>query len=398
MSTLLERAKALAPELVAIRRDIHQHPEVGFAEHRTSQLVLNYLQGLGLQPQTIAGTGVVATLRGKSRGKSPGKTIALRADMDALTITEQAQHTYISKTPGLMHACGHDGHTAILLGTAKLLSELKDLSGNVKFVFQPAEEGPGGALPMIEAGVLANPTVDAMLGLHVGTVQYTAGQIALRYGAVCAAPDNIEIVVKGKGGHGGHPHGAIDAIVTAGHLIVALQSIVSREIDPAAAVVLSLGTVRGGYRENVIADEVALTGTVRTLSPEIRSSMPDRIERIVKGVCDSFRCHYSFTYTQGYPALYNDDAMTELTEQVAQEVLGSANVFRAPYPTMGGEDFSYFAEKVPACFFMLGATNSAKQCDYVIHHPKFNFDEDAIPVGMAVLAETACAYLKRHRD
>ncbi|MBT9154525.1 MAG: putative hydrolase YxeP [Firmicutes bacterium] len=391
MSTLLERAQALAPELISIRRDIHQHPEVGFAEHRTSQLVFNYLQELSLKPQIVAGTGVVATLR----GTSPGRTIALRADMDALTITEQAEHTYTSKTPGLMHACGHDGHTAILLGVAKLLSEVKDLPGNVKFIFQPAEEGPGGALPMIEAGVLGNPQVHAMLGLHVGTVQYTAGQIALRYGSVCAAPDNIEIVVKGKGGHGGHPHGAIDAIVTAGHLIVALQSIVSREIDPAAAVVLSLGTVRGGYRENVIADEVTLTGTVRTLSPEIRSSMPDRIERIVKGVCDSFRCHYSFTYTQGYPALYNDEVMTALTEEVAQEVLGSANVFRAPHPTMGGEDFSYFAEKVPACFFMLGATNSAKQCDYVIHHPKFNFDEDAIPVGMALLAETAYAYLMR---
>lgn len=394
MPTLLERAKVLAPELVDIRRDIHQHPEVGFAEHRTSQLVFNYLEQHGLTPQIVAGTGVVATLR----GNSPGRTIAIRADMDALTVTEQAEHDYTSKTPGIMHACGHDGHTAILLGTAKLLSELKDIPGNVKFIFQPAEEGPGGALPMIEAGVLDNPTVHAMLGLHIGTVQYTAGQIAVRYGAACAAPDNIEIVVKGKGGHGGHPHGAIDAIVTAGHLIVALQSIVSREIDPVASVVLSLGTVRGGYRENVIADEVTLTGTVRTLSPEIRRSMPERIERIVKGVCDSFRSTYAFSYTEGYPSLHNDDSMAALVETVAQEVLGTANVFRAPYPTMGGEDFSYFAEKVPACFFMLGATNSAKQCDYVIHHPKFNFDEDAIPVGMAVLAETALTYLKKHRE
>jgi len=395
MSTLLNRARALAPEFVAIRRDIHRHPEVGLAEHRTSQLVFDYLKGLGLAPVRVASTGVVATLS----GETPGKTIGLRADMDALTVTEQADHDYRSKSPGLMHACGHDGHTAILLGAAKLLTETQDrLVGNVKFIFQPAEEGPGGALPMIQEGALLSPAVDAMLGLHIGTVQYTAGQVALRYGAVCASPDNIEIVLKGKGGHAGHPHAAVDTIVTAGHLIVALQSIVSREIDPAAAVVLSLGTVKGGYRENVIADEVTLTGTVRTLSAEIRSSMPERIERIIKGVCASFRCQYTFTYTQGYPALHNDSVMTALTEEVAQELLGNKNVFQAPSPSMGGEDFSYFAEAVPSCFFMLGAMNEAKDCDYVIHHPKFNFDEDAIPVGMAVLAETALTFLRKNTE
>lgn len=392
MSELLRRAKELANEFIDIRRDIHQHPEVGFQEHRTANLVVDYLKSLGLAPELVAGTGVVATIK----GTPGGKTIAIRADMDALTISEQAEHDYISKTAGVMHACGHDGHTAILLGVAKLLSEVKDLPGNVKLLFQPAEEGPGGAQPMIEAGVLDNPKVDACIGLHVGTVKYKTGQIALRYGAVCAAPDNIEIVVKGKGGHGAHPHNSIDAIVAAGHIIVALQSLVSREIDPLASAVVTLGTIKGGYRENIIADEVVMTGTVRTLSAEIRDSMPERIERVVKGVCESHRCNYSFKYTRGYPVLINDDGMTSLTEAVAQKVLGAENVFRAPAPSMGGEDFSYFAEKVPSCFFSLGAMNAEKQCDYPGHHPKFNFDEDAIPIGMTLLAETALAYLTKH--
>ncbi|MBS3939006.1 MAG: amidohydrolase [Peptococcaceae bacterium] len=390
MSPLLAQAQALAPEIVSIRRDLHKNPELGFAEHRTAQLVADYLTKLGLVPRIMANTGVVATIS----GQRPGKTIALRADMDALPITEQADHEYVSTTTGLMHACGHDGHTAILLGAAKLLATNNDFPGNVKLIFQPAEEGPGGAMPLINEGVLENPTVDAIFGLHLGTFVVHAGQIALREGPVCAAPDTITIVVRGKGGHGAHPHLSVDAVVAAGHVIVALQTIVSREIDPLSAVVLSLGTINGGYRENVIADEVIIKGTVRTLSPEIRATMPMRIERVIRGTCESLRAEYTFSYEMGYPVLINDRDMTNLAEKVSQRVLGPENTLRATHPSMGGEDFSYFAERVPACFFYLGALNAEKGCHYPIHHPKFNFDEDAIPVGMAMLAEICLEYLQ----
>ena len=341
--------------------------------------------------ESVAGTGVVGLLK----GRPGGKTIALRADMDALTIPEQTGVEYASTVPGIMHACGHDGHTAILMGTAKLLVEHKDFTGNIKFLFQPAEEGPGGALPMVEAGVLDNPRVDAAVGLHLGTVKYTTGQIALRDQAVCAAPDTIQITVKGKGGHGAHPHHSVDAIVAAGHIITSLQSIVSREMDPLASAVITIGTINGGYRQNIIADEVIMRGTVRTLDSVVRDSMPERIERIIKGICDSFRCEYALSYEKGYPVLINDTATTEFVQQVASKLLGENNVFKALHPSMGGEDFSYFAEKVPSCFFSLGAMNINKQCDYPGHHPKFNFDEDAIPVGMALLAENCLDYLKK---
>ena len=291
MGNLLERAQELSTEFIAYRRDFHQHPEIGFEEVRTAKIVKDFLTQLGLEVESVAGTGVVGLLK----GRPGGKTIALRADMDALTIPEQTGVEYASTVPGIMHACGHDGHTAILMGTAKLLVEHKDFTGNIKFLFQPAEEGPGGALPMVEAGVLDNPRVDAAVGLHLGTVKYTTGQIALRDQAVCAAPDTIQITVKGKGGHGAHPHHSVDAIVAAGHIITSLQSIVSREMDPLASAVITIGTINGGYRQNIIADEVIMRGTVRTLDSVVRDSMPERIERIIKGICDSFRCEYALS-------------------------------------------------------------------------------------------------------
>jgi len=391
MSKLLQRAKELGSEFINFRRDFHRHPELGFQEARTAKIVTDYLTSLGIEAHPVAGTGVVGLLR----GREGGKTIAVRADMDALTITEQTGKEYASAIPGVMHACGHDGHTAILMGVAKLLSENKDFTGNVKFLFQPAEEGPGGAKPMVEAGVLENPTVDAAVGLHLGTIKYTVGQIAVRDGAVCAAPDTIEIKLKGKGGHGAHPHNSVDAIIAAGHIITTLQSIVSREIDPLASAVITIGTIHGGYRENIIADEVIMRGTVRTLDAEVRKTMPERIERIISGICKSLRCEFELIYEHGYPVLRNDSAMTHHVRHVAAQVLGADNVFEAPHPSMGGEDFSYFAEKVPACFFSLGAMNAAKQCDYPGHHPKFDFDEDAIPVGMALLAEICISYLSK---
>lgn len=387
----LTRAQQLKDEFIAYRRDFHQHPELGFEEVRTSGIVAEYLESLGIEVTRVANTGVLGLLRG---GK-PGRTMALRADMDALSIPQQNDVPYKSTSPGKMHACGHDGHTAILMGVAKLLSEVKDeIPGTVKFFFQPAEEGPGGALPMVEAGVMENPTVDAVMGLHVG-VNLPTGQVGLKAGPSSAGTDSITITLEGKGGHGAHPHGSIDTIVAAGHLIVAMQTIASREIDPLGSVVVTLGTVNGGYRNNVIAHTVELTGTVRTLDPVVRDSMPERIERIIKGVCETFRCKYEFDYHKGYPSVVNDSAMADLAEAAAQRLLGVENVVRTANPSMGGEDFAYFAEKAPGIFLRLGAGNEEKDCVYPGHHPFFNFDEDAIPVGMAVLAEATLDFLKQ---
>ncbi len=392
MSELMTRAQALKDEFIEFRRDFHRNPELGMQEVRTASIVAEHLRDLGIEVTTgIANTAVVGLLK----GGQPGKTIALRADMDALTIPEQSGAEYASTIAGKMHACGHDGHTAILMGVAKLLSEMKDeIPGNVKFFFQPAEEGPGGALPMVEAGVMENPHVDGVMGLHIST-DIKTGQIGLKAGASSAGTDSITITISGKGGHGAHPHKSIDAIVAAGHIIVALQTVASREIDPLGSVVVTIGTINGGYRGNVIADNVVMTGTVRTLDPDVRASMPERIERIINGICQSLRCECELKYDKGYPSVINAPEMADLMEAVGQRVLGKENVARIANPSMGGEDFAYFAEKAPGIFFRLGAGNEEKACIYPGHHPKYNFDEDAIPVGMALLAEAALEYLRK---
>ena len=392
--SLLQRATELQDQFTEFRRDFHRNPELGMEEERTAKIVADYLNSLGLEVQTgVGGTGVVGVLR----GNLPGRTIAIRADMDALTIIEQTNREYSSTIPGKMHACGHDGHTAILMGVAKLLLEVQDqLKGNVKFLFQPAEEGPGGALPMINDGALENPVVDAAIGLHLNTTNFKTGEIGVKWGVSSAGTDGIKLTINGSGGHGAHPHKSVDAIIAAGHFITAVQSIASREIDPLGSVVVTIGTINGGYRQNIIADEVVMTGTVRTLDPTVRSSMPERLERILKGICETFRCSYAFTYDHGYPSVVNNDDMSDLVSDVAKDVLGADKFHRIANPSMGGEDFSYFAERVPAAFFSLGAANADKNCAYPGHHPKYDFDEDAISVGMAVLASAAIAYLNKN--
>ena len=388
----LAKARTLQAEFVGLRRDIHQHPELGFEEIRTAGIVAKYLQSLGLEVTTmVGGPGVVGLLR----GDLPGKTVALRADMDALPVPEQSGVEYASTVPGKMHACGHDGHTAILLGVARLLSGIREqIPGNVKFFFQHAEEGPGGARPMIEAGAMDNPRVDGILALHLGN-DLPTGTIGLVAGASTASSDSFELTIAGKGGHGAHPHKSIDAIAAAGHVIVALQTIISREIDPLGAAVVTIGTINGGYRRNVIADQVIMTGTVRTIDQAVQQAIPGQIERIIQGVCGALRCQYQFIYNYGVPSVVNALEMTDLVEGVAKRVLGEQNVFRGNKPTMGGEDFSFFAQRAPGVMFSLGAGNPAKGCDFPIHHPRFNFDEDAIPVGMAILAESALEFLCR---
>lgn len=389
----LKRATELKDEFIAFRRDFHSHPELGMQEVRTAGIVADYLRSLDLEVRTeVGGTGVVGLIR----GRMPGKTIAIRADMDALTILEQTEVEYESTLKGKMHACGHDGHTAILMGIARLLSENADqLRGNVKLLFQPAEEGPGGALPMIKDGALENPQVDAAIGLHINTIAFKTGEVGVKWGVSSAGTDGITLTIRGKGGHGAHPHKSVDAIVAASQFVNAVQSIASREVDPLGSVVVTIGTINGGYRGNVIADEVVMTGTVRTLDATLRSTMPERLERILKGVCDTFRCTYSMTYDAGYPSVVNNDDMCDLVFAAAQDIVGKENTYRITNPSMGGEDFSYFAELVPASFFSLGAANAEKGCDFPGHHPKYNFDEDAIPVGMAVMAHAAVKYLSK---
>lgn len=381
--------QALAADLSSIRRQIHQHPELGFQEVETARLVVSSLQGLGLDIQTeVARTGVVATLD----GARPGRTVLVRADMDALPVAEDSAAPYKSKHDGIMHACGHDGHTAVLVGLARVLAAKRDqIAGTVKLVFQPAEEGPGGAEPMIAAGVLENPKVDAALGFHLWN-NLPVGQIGVRPGPVMASTDQVDIIVHGKGGHGAKPHLSVDAVVVASHVVTALQSIVSRMVNPLHSAVITIGTINGGFRHNIIAPQVEMSGTVRTYDKALREEMPRRIERLVRGVCDSMGATFEMHYHRVYPTTVNDPGMTALVDAAARKVVGDANVL-AVEPSMGGEDMSYFLDAVPGCYFFLGSANPEKGLDQPHHSPAFDFDEGALPIGVQVLQQSVFDYL-----
>jgi len=387
---LLLRAKALLPEMIGYRRQFHQHPELGMEEFETAAKVAEVLRSLGLEPrERVGGTGVVVTIP----GRGPGKTIAIRADMDALPVAEENDKPYASKVPGKMHACGHDGHTAGLLGVAHLLSEMRDkFDGQVKLLFQPAEEGPGGAEPMIRDGAMKDPDVDAVIGLHLNT-EIPTGQIGLVRGIVSAAPDGFMITIKGVGGHGAHPHRSVDAIAVAAQVVTALQTIPSREVDPVNPIVITVGTINGGFRGNVIAPSVTMTGTVRTLDPDLRATVEERMRRLVGGICQAMRAEYEMGYSYGYPSVVNDNDITNLVETAAAGILGDENVLRIPTPSMGGEDFAHFAQEAPGCFVRLGARNEAKGTVFPGHHPRYDFDEDAMAVGAAVMVQAALDFL-----
>lgn len=389
---ILEKARALTDWLVNFRRDLHQHPELGMEEVRTAGLVADRLRALGVEVRTgVGGTGVVGLIR----GARPGPTIALRADMDALPIQDQKQVPYASQVPGKMHACGHDGHTTMLLGAATLLAGMKEeLRGNVKFLFQPAEEGPGGAIPMIEAGALEDPRVDAVVGLHLHN-DLPVGQIGIRYGTTNASTDSFEIKILGEGGHGAYPHGAVDAVVVAAQVVMGLQTLVSRETDPLDSVVLTVGTINGGYRHNVIADQVVMTGTIRTLDPKTREAMPQRMERVLQGITQAGRARYELKINPGYASVFNEERITRLVEETGRELLGAENVVLIPRPSMGGEDFAYFAQRVPGCFFRLGSRNEEKGIVFPGHHPKYDFDEGALPIGVGMLVQTVLHFQER---
>jgi amidohydrolase len=391
LEQILDKARALQEEIVRWRRDFHLHPELAFQETRTSQIVADHLTELGLEVKRGVGrTGVVGVLR----GSAPGPTIGLRADMDALPIQDQKTVPYKSAIPGKMHACGHDAHTSILMGAAKLLSRhFRPEQGNIVFVFQPAEEDQGGAQEMINDGLLSDFQIQAMAGLHVFP-GVPVGQITAVRGVGCAAADTLRIKVIGNSGHAARPHQAIDAITATAEVISALQHIPSRFVDPLDPVVITIGKIQGGTAANVIAAEVELIGTVRTLNPKLREQMPKLIEQVVGGVTGALGASYELAYEFGYPSVINDDRMVDLALGTADRLLGEGSS-KIVEPSMGGEDFSYYTHHVPGVFFRLGVGNPEKNAVYPLHHPMFDLDEEALPIGAALLSAMALEFTKR---
>jgi amidohydrolase len=367
-----------------VRREIHRFPELGFEEERTAAVVERELDDCGIAHRRVAKTGVVGIIR----GAVAGRTVGLRADMDALPIGEESGEPFASELPNRMHACGHDAHTGMLIGAARVLqAERATLAGNVVLLFQPAEEGPGGALPMIEAGVMdAEPKIEAIAMLHVD-IRIDAGDISLTPGPVNAAADDFHITVRGVGGHGAAPHKAQDTIPCSAAIVLALQNIAARETDPLANIVVTVGTIAGGYRNNVIADSVTLSGTVRTTDPAVRDSIEPRIQRIIDGVAAAYGCSAELKVIYGYPPVVND---AELAVAFTEYVRATTPiVVHALAPTMGAEDFAYFAQRVPGVLIRLGVRNETSGATHSAHSSRFRLDEAAIPVGIATLVTFA---------
>ena len=369
--------KDIEKNIIGWRRDFHQYPELGFDEHRTSKIIGEALKEMGLAPQMNVGkTGVTADL---TFGEGP--TIALRADMDALPMQETSGLDFSSKHDGVMHACGHDGHMAMLLGAAKVLTQNGDsFNGTVRFIFQPAEEGAGGARYMIEDGCLDG--VDEIYGIHVWNYQ-PVGEVGITDGPVLAAADMFEIKIKGIGGHGAAPQGTIDAVVVASHLVQALQTIVSRNTNPLESTVVTIGTISGGHNFNIIADEVTLSGTARAYTEENRNLIKTRMAEIIDGVAKTFGAEISFDYEDGYPPTINHTDPVNKVLKAAERVVGEKAGM--PYLSMGGEDFSYYLQKIPGCFFFVGsAPNDQKLFETPHHCSHFTMDERALLVGPSI--------------
>lgn len=371
-------------EMVSIRRFLHQHPELSFQEYNTANYIQAFYEQLNIEVKgNVGGNGVVA----KIYGKKPGKTVALRADFDALPIQDEKDVPYKSLVPGVMHACGHDGHTATLLVLAKALNEMKDeLEGNYVFIHQHAEEyAPGGAKTMIEDGCLDG--VDVIFGTHLWASEPT-GTIQYRTGPIMAAADRFEIVIQGKGGHGAQPHKTKDAIVTASQLVVNLQQVVSRRVNPVESAVVTIGSFTAENAFNVIADKAKLIGTVRTFNEDIRYFIEKEIERIIQGTCLMSNSSYQFTYERGYPAVINHDSETEFLISAAEEI-PEVNSIEETEPQMGGEDFAYYLQNVPGTFFFTGAKPAGVNTSYPHHHPKFDIDEKAMLIAAKTLGTAA---------
>lgn len=381
----------LREELIELRRDFHKHPELGLQEHRTADKIESYLKPLGLEVSRIGETGVVGLLK----GNQPGRTLMLRADIDALPVQEMTDVLYKSVHEGVMHACGHDGHTAMLLVAAKILCGHKDaLRGNIKFLFQPNEENMHAGF-LVEKGVLENPTVDAACGIHLMTPLET-GKIGVASGPVMAGMHTFKLVIKGMGGHTGFPQESIDPIIAAANLVQTTQIIQSREIDAFKPTVIVFGRIEGGTTSNVIPDQVELEGTIRYLY-DAEAAGEDhprkKFERIVKHVCETHRTRFEVDYPYNHPAVINDFEMIQFVRTAAAKVVDSEDEI-VPFVTMVGEDFCEFANRVPSAFYFIGAGNRDKGADYPHHHACFNIDEAALAIGLEMHVRSALAYLK----
>jgi amidohydrolase len=388
---LKEQIKALSENIFEdirlFRREMHQNPELSFQEFETQKRIKAYLEKIGITDiKPCANTGLIALIHGKNPER---KTVALRADIDALPIHEQNNTTYVSQNPGVMHACGHDVHTSSLLGAAHILHELKDqFEGTIKLVIQPGEEKlPGGASIMIKEGVLTNPKVDAMIGQHVMPL-IDAGKVGFRKGLYMASADEIYITIHGKGGHGAHPHMNIDPIAISAQVISGLQLIVSRFAKPAMPSVLSIGKIIGLGATNIIPDKVEMEGTFRTFDETWRMEAHDKIKQVVTQITESFGATCDVEVRKGYPFLYNDEAKTETAYQAAVAYLGAENV-EALEIWPAGEDFAYFSQEVPSCFYRLGIRNESKGITSMLHTPTFDIDESALKVGAGLMAYMA---------
>jgi amidohydrolase len=385
----LELAKKYHDFVVNIRRDFHMNPEPSMEEYNTSKKIRAELDKLGIENKSCAGTGVIATIKGNKKGK----TIALRADIDALAVVEESGKEYASKVNGLMHACGHDTHGAMLLGAARVLNDMRDeINGTVKFFFQPGEEVGKGAAAMVADGALEG--VDSVMGLHIAS-ELPTGTINADPGPRLASTDSFKITITGKGGHGARPDNSIDAVVIGAYTVVNLQSIVSRELSPLDPAVVTIGSIKSGTRFNVIAPTAVLEGTVRYFKPEFKEIIPAAIERIAKGTAATHRATAELEYFNLVKPTFNDEYCAKLAQEAAAKIVGKENVLHTPAST-GGEDFSEFSSIVPGVMTRLGSGNAEKDTNYPHHHGKFDVDEDTFVYGVAFYAQYAIDYLKNN--
>jgi amidohydrolase len=391
IGTLHQDVDEILPGVIADRRYLHQYPELGFQEYKTAQYVVERLQAIGAEEITpgVGKTGVTALIH----GNGPGKVVALRADMDALPILEENDVEYRSLTAGVMHACGHDSHVAMLLGTARMLTELREtFSGTVKLIFQPGEEGHGGAMAMIQDGALENPKPDAIFGIHIWQ-GLDLGVVAARAGTAMVASDGFKIEIEGLGGHGAQPHLCIDPIAVGAHIVVALQTIVSRELDPTLPGVVTIGAFHSGDAANVIPETAELRGTIRSVTPEQREMMVRRIEEIVGGIATSMRAKASVTMTFGVPPTVNDPALTAVVRSAAREVVGEDGSVEGPLMVVS-EDMSEFLDRVPGCFYFVGSRNEERGLTWGHHHARFDIDEESMSIGVETMTRTVLNYLE----
>lgn len=392
LQTIHQDAQAAFDQLVAWRRDFHQHPELGFQETRTASIVADHLRGLGLEVSTGVGkTGVVAVVEGDHLPED-APTVLVRFDMDALPIHEETNLPFASQTPGVMHACGHDGHTAIGMGVAQLLVKHRQhLNGRVKLVFQPAEEGLGGAAAMVRDGVMENPTPSAAFGLHLWS-RLPLNQVIVQQGPLWANAGIFELTVQGSGGHGAMPHETVDATVVAAQIVLAWQTIVSRNLDPAQSAVLTVGTFHSGDAANVISGEAAITGTIRSFDPAVDQLIKRRMQEIAEGICQAAGASCELRFPMSIPAVINSPEGAALMSQVAKEIVGDEQIAQIT-PMMVGEDVSEFLQRAPGCFILVGAAKPGDESPSPHHNPTFDFDERMLPTGVALLAGAALQYL-----